>query len=482
LRELSSRDRNVELRAVLRAPRLTLAWALDERDDMRLNLSAVVWSVGVLAACQVAEPAASPTPTPTPAPVAVATASAPTAAPAAPASSAAPVAAPAPSPGARKFDEDVTFLSEHGAGVKVLQSTTGSRIAISGKYQARVMTSAVEAQGASLGFINRSFIEAGKTGTAFDNFGGEDRFWLGPEGGQFALYFPAGKPFEFGNWQTPHAFQEGEWQEKAASASASATTVTFARAFSVTNYAKTEFKVDVERKVSLLSGEQAKAALGLDVPAGVKWVGFSTENALTNKGTKAWTEDKGLPSVWILGMFNPAPGTRIIAPFDKSGTGEVVNDRYFGKIAADRLQVNQDKGFVVFKADGQSRGKIGLPPTRAKSVLGSYSSAGQVLTIVRFTKPAGAKRYVNNLWEVSKEPYGGDVANAYNDGPVEPGKPSLGGFYELESSSPAAALAPGAKLVHTHETYHFTGPKEALEAIARHVLGVSLTDVQNVAL
>jgi hypothetical protein len=378
----------------------------------------------------------------------------------------------------RKFSEDVEFLNQHGAAIKVLESATGGRIAVSGKYQARVMTSSVDPEGPSLGFVNRSFIEAGKTGTAFDNYGGEDRFWLGPEGGQYALYFAAGKPFEFGNWQTPHAFQEGEWQVK----SASAASIGFTRSFTLSNYAKTEFKVDVERKVSLLSGADAKTALGIDVPAGVKWVGFSTENAITNKGNKAWTEDKGLPSVWILGMFSPAPGTRIIAPFEKQGAGEVVNDRYFGKVSPERLQVNQDKGFVVFKADGQSRGKIGLSPSRAKSVIGSYSSSSQLLTIVRFTRPKDAKRYVNNLWEASKEPYGGDVSNAYNDGPVEPGKPSLGGFYELESSSPAAALAPGAKLVHTHETYHFTGSHEALAAIAQKVLGVNLADVESTSL
>ena len=74
---------------------------------------------------------------------------------------------------------------------------------------------------------------------------------------------------------------------------------------------------------------------------------------------------------------------------------------------------------------------------------------------------------------------GGDVSNAYNDGPVEPGKPSLGGFYELESSSPAAALAPGKSLVHVHETYHFTGTRGALETIAVKVLGVSLADVES---
>ena len=372
-----------------------------------------------------------------------------------------------------KFAEDVEFLSKHGA-IKVLESTAGGRIAVSGKYQARVMTSAVEATGASLGFVNRSFIEAGKTGTAFDNYGGEDRFWLGPEGGQYALYFPAGKPFEFGNWQTPSAFQEGEWLTKEG---ASATSVTFTRSMTLSNYAKTELVIDVERKLSVLGAEQAKTALGLEVPKDVKWVGFSSENTITNKGKKAWTQDKGLPSVWILSMFVPAPGTRVIAPFEKAGAGEIVNDRYFGKVPADRLVVNKDKGFALFKADGQLRSKIGLGPTRAKAVIGSYSVAGQLLTIARYTRPAGAKKYVNNLWEISKEPYGGDVNNAYNDGPVEPGKPSLGGFYELESSSPAAALAPGASLKHVHETYHFTGPREALEAISVKVLGVSLADV-----
>jgi hypothetical protein len=374
----------------------------------------------------------------------------------------------------KKFSEDVEFLSKYGP-VKVLESPSGGRIAISGKYQGRVMTSAVEATGASLGFVNRSFIEQGNTGTAFDNYGGEDRFWLGPEGGQYALYFAPGKRFEFSNWQTPPAFQEGEWLTKTG---ASALSVTFVRSLTLSNYAKAQFQLDVERKVAIATDEQAKAALGMDVPKGVKWVGFSSDNSVTNKGKKAWTEDKGLPSIWILGMFTPAPGTRVIAPFERNGAGEIVNDRYFGKVPADRLLVDEEKGFLLFKCDGQLRSKIGLGPARAKSVIGSYSAEGKLLTIVRYSRPAGAKRYVNNLWEVSKEPYGGDVNNAYNDGPVEPGKPSLGGFYELESSSPAAALGPGASIKHVHETYHFTGPREALEAISVKVLGVSLADVE----
>ena len=67
--------------------------------------------------------------------------------------------------------------------------------------------------------------------------------------------------------------------------------------------------------------------------------------------------------------------------------------------------------------------------------------------------------------------------NSYNDGPTEPGKPSLGGFYELETSSPAAALAPGATLVHTHRTIHVVAQENVLQPAATKALGVSLASV-----
>jgi len=367
------------------------------------------------------------------------------------------------------FASDVAFLSRFGQ-LKVLEAPGGGRVAVSAQYQARVMTSAVEPDGRSLGFVNRKFIEEGKTATQFDNYGGEDRFWLGPEGGQYALYFPPGKPFAFPNWQTPHAMQEGAWEAKESSASS----VTFVRRMDLTNYAGTVFSVGVERKVSLVGAGEANDRLGMTLPSGVKWVGFTTASTITNLGKVAWSEPKGLLSVWILGMFAPVPGTRVIVPFEKSGGGEIVNDRYFGKVPSDRLAVRSEEGFLLFKCDGQYRSKIGLGPARAKSVLGSYSDEAKLLTIVFYSKPAAATRYVNSMWEQQKEPYGGDVVNSYNDGPTEPGKASLGGFYEIESSSPAAALGPSEKLTHLHQTLHFSGPREALDAIAKKALGVSL--------
>jgi len=383
-----------------------------------------------------------------------------------------PAPSPAPASASKSFEEDVAFLSQHGP-IKVLTSANGGRIAVSSQYQARVMTSAVGEHQPSLGFINRQFIEAGQTGTAFDNYGGEDRFWLGPEGGQYGLYFPASKPFSFEFWQTPHAMQEGAWQVRAESP----TSITYAHAFSVSNYEQREFKLEVERKLTLLSPEQARERLGLPLPASLRWVGFSSENTLRNTGTDAWQEQSGLLSVWILGMFAPVAGTQVIIPFETAATGEIVNDRYFGKVPADRLLVNTQKGFLAFRADGHYRSKIGLGPARAKRALGSYSESAQLLTLVLYTKPNGATRYVNSMWERQAAPYAGDVINSYNDGPPAPGKPPLGGFYEIESSSPAAALAPGESLVHEHQTYHFSGPRADLELLAQHVLGVNLADL-----
>ena len=377
-----------------------------------------------------------------------------------------PLTVPTP---ARTFEADVAYLSEH-APVQVLTAANGGRIAISGAYQARVMTSAVAAGAESLGFINRSFIEAGQTGTPFDNYGGEDRFWLGPEGGQYGLYFPPAQPFTFDHWQTPHELQEGAWQPRAESP----TSVSYARTFSVRNYQAQEFRVEVARTITLLGPERASEQLGGPLPESVHWVGFSSENQLRNAGSAAWSEQSGLLSVWILGMFAPIPGTRVIIPFQTAGAGELVNDRYFGKVPADRLLVREREGYLLFRADGQYRSKIGLGPTRAKGVLGSYSEAAQLLTLVRYTKQPRATRYVNSMWEQQSLPYAGDEINSYNDGPSGPGKPGLGGFYEIESSSPAAALAPGQSITHVHQTYHFTGPRAELELIARRVLGVSL--------
>lgn len=371
------------------------------------------------------------------------------------------------------FADDLAFLRKHAEPL-VLESPAGGRVVVSPQYQGRVMTSAVSPDGASLGWIHRRFIEAGKTGTAFDNYGGEDRFWLGPEGGQFGLYFAPGAPFRFDAWQTPNAFQLGTWEAK----ERSNRHVVFARSLTLQNHSATQFAMDVRREISLLDAAQVQAKLGVAVPASVQWVAYQSDNRITNTGTAAWSEKTGLPSIWILAMYPPTEDTLVVVPFERKATGPIVNDAYFGKVPADRLQVREADGVLVFRCDGKHRSKIGLGPSRALSVAGSYAPSAKLLTIVQYDKPKGPGRYVNSMWELQKDPFAGDVVNSYNDGPTEPGKPALGGFYELETSSPGAALRPKQSLGHVHRTFHFVGEPALLDPIAKKVLGVEVSKLK----
>jgi hypothetical protein len=385
------------------------------------------------------------------------------------------VVSPSPAPqGPRSFDDDLALLQADGP-VDVLESPArageGGRIAVSARWQGRVMTSAVEPRGASLGFVHRAFLARRETGTAFDNPGGEDRFWLGPEAGPFGLYFAPGAAFGIAAWQVPHAMQEGAWEVRSRDASH----VTMTRAMHVVNWSRAEFDVAVERTVRVLSPADVAARFGAAPPDGVKWVAFETVNRITNAGARAWTPDRGLLSIWILGMYAPAADARVLVPFDPAGAGPIVDDAYFGKVPPDRLVVHEREGWLAFTADGQRRAKIGLGPARAREALGSYSPGARLLTVVRAARPAAAPHgYVNSRWEAQRDPYAGDVINAYNDGPVEPGKPSLGGFYEIETSSPAAALAPGESIEHAQATLHAVGDAAALEPLAKAALGIGL--------
>src|SRR4029453_11560101 len=83
-----------------------------------------------------------------------------------------PLASPTPAPRPATYMEDTDFLEKHGK-LYVLTTSSGGKVAASAQYQGRVMTSAVDLGGRSLGWINRAFIESGRSGTAFDNYGGE---------------------------------------------------------------------------------------------------------------------------------------------------------------------------------------------------------------------------------------------------------------------------------------------------------------------
>lgn len=381
------------------------------------------------------------------------------------------------------FSEDLDFLNEHTQ--VVLLKNGDAAVAVVPAYQARVMTSTFDIEsGPSLGWINRPVIERGllsdqeEKGTLEEHiyvFGGEERFWLGPEGGQYALFFPPGAKFEFSQWSTPAAIDTEAFEllDKTASSAK------FKHSTKLINHSGTEFVVDIDRTVRLLNQRDASKLLGIPLAGDLKMVAYETDNQITNAGTSPWEAESGLLSIWILGMYNPSPNTNVVIPFrsgDSKTLGPTVNDSYFGKVPDEYLKVGKQELF--FRGDGTRRGKIGITSQRSKGIAGSYDAAGQVLNIVTYNVQEAPHGFVNSMWELQDEPYAGDAINAYNDGSPEPGKPPLGPFYELETSSPAAALQPNEAMRHVQRTYHFNGTEADLDPIANHLLGVSLEAIR----
>jgi hypothetical protein len=375
------------------------------------------------------------------------------------------------------YAEDRDFLRQYTDCIE-LSSTDGSaRVAVVGAYQGRVMTSTARGEGGdSFGFIRRAAVASKTTVPHINVYGGEDRFWLGPEGGQFAIFFAPGAPFDLAHWQTPPVIDT----EPHALVQRSARSATFAARAHLRNWSGTTFDLAIERTVRLLDDNEIATLLAIELPRDAGVVAFATDNKVTNTGAEPWRKETGLLSIWILGMFKPSPTTTVVIPFsagDEAKLGAKVNDGYFGKVPGNRLAVRDD--VLFFAGDGQARGKIGIGPRRAKPCLGSYDAQRELLTLVCYTPPRADDPYVNSIWELQAEPYAGDVVNSYNDGPPAPGKPPLGPFYELETSSPALALAPGASFTHTSVTVHMQGSRAALAPIARHCLEVELADIVN---
>jgi hypothetical protein len=392
------------------------------------------------------------------------------------------LAAPHSAFSAPGYQEDLAFLRSHTGIVEL--SSGDARVAVAPAYQGRVMTSTADGT-AAFGWINPDVIstgikpEAERTDLArhIHVFGGEERLWFGPEGGPFALFFPPKVPQTFANWKTPPVIDTEVFEVVG---QATQTSVTFAKNFQLPNRAGTQFSMEAKRSVSLVPQDNLTEICGVKA---VAYTTTNTTNTIRNSGTNAWTKETGAPSIWLLGMYKPTPGTTIVVPFLPGSVeklGPKANTAYFGKIPDNRIAFTESALF--FKGDGNERGKLGIPPKRSKGIAGSWQSDSGTLTLVKISPPSdksGASwPYVDSQWKEDVDPFGGDVMNSYNDGPPEPGAKPLGPFYELESSSPALFLKPGESYTHTQTTIHMTGPRESLDAIARHNLGVGLDAIE----
>ena len=368
------------------------------------------------------------------------------------------------------FGYDLAFLKKHDDAVVL---TAGdAQIIVSPKYQGKVFTStAMGDSGLSFGWVNYKAFDA-KKDEHMNAYGGENRLWLGPEGGKFSLFFKPGAKMEFANWKTPDAYDSESWDVD----SKDSESVTMHKNMSLQNYAGTNLSLKIDRKVEIIARPQVFSSLHLTPDDSLHVVGYTTHNTLTNTGKDAWTEKTGMPCIWMLDMFKPSPATVIVVPYtnaNKESFDKVATTNYFGEISADRLK--HTDSVLYFRADGKSRGKLGIHPSKAKPMAGSYDALHKVLTIIMFEVNSSAK-YLNQEWRTDRAPFSGDAVNAYNDGPLADGS-QMGPFYELESVSPAAFLKAGDSLPHNHSVFHFTGSESALDHVSQKILGVSLNDI-----
>jgi hypothetical protein len=365
---------------------------------------------------------------------------------------------------------DLQFLQKYDSGLVQLKAGEAN-VLVSPKYQGKVFTSSASGEsGQSYGWINYKAFD-GPVNRHMNAYGGENRLWLGPEGGKYSLFFNPGDLMQFNNWKTPAAIDTEAWQV----VSSDEQSVLLQKNLLLKNYTGNLLAMQIDRSVNILAKDSIEKLLGVKLENKVQSVGYATSNKLTNTGKAEWTEQTGMPCIWILDMFNPSPSTTIVIPYKSSiNNAKVATTDYFGEIAADRIKLTGKN--LYFKADGKSRGKLGIAPSNVLPIAGSYDAMNNVLTITSFTVDNKA-RYLNQEWNTKKPAFSGDAMNAYNDGPLADGS-QMGPFYEIESVSPAAALKHGESLLHEHNVYHFSGDKSQLNTLSQKLLGASLDEIQ----
>ena len=382
----------------------------------------------------------------------------------------------------KTFGEDLEFLNQHLETI-VLRNAEGSAVVVVPKYQGRTMISTNAGDhGSSYGFINYDAVESDVIDPKINLYGGEDRLWVSPEGGQNSIFFEPGVEMSFANWRTPAELDS----EPFAVQTQTDSSVSMSKDALFTNWSGTKFNVQMDRTVVLLDSATASQKLGVDFSK-VKLVAHESHNSLINRGKTAWNPKTGLIGLWLICMSKPGAKATLFVPFnldsqESPNDDDIVTANYFGDLDETRLKIDREDKLVYFLGDGLLRSKLGISFGRVANIMGSWDEERKVLSIVNFNLPNSlpANGYNNNLWEMQDEPYAGDVINCYNDGVNDSGSGMVeGGFYEMETVSPALALAPGEGFTHIQRTLRMEGDRAELSAIAKSLFGVNLDQISS---
>jgi len=252
----------------------------------------------------------------------------------------------------KKFGEDLEFLNQHMETI-VLRNAEGAAIVVTPGLQGRTMISTNDGDlGGSYGFINYGEVESDVLDPQINLYGGEERLWVSPEGGQNSIFFEPGAEMTFANWRTPPEIDSESFNVQTQTDNS----VSMTKDALFTNWSGTKFNVQIDRTVVLLDSASAGQKLGADFSK-VKLVAHESHNTLINRGTAAWEPETGLIGLWMICMSKPGAKATLLMPYNP-GTDETLTDadivtaNYFGDLDETRLKVDRENKLVYFLGDG----------------------------------------------------------------------------------------------------------------------------------
>lgn len=348
------------------------------------------------------------------------------------------------------------------ADLEVLQNEH-AMIAVSGSYQTRIFTSTATGEsGRSYGWFNQTIIDEGNAATNMAGLGGESRLWFAPEWGPYSLCFEKGQAQTDANLRRPQDLNDKPFSI----IKKSKHSLTCEGNMQLKNDHDFIFDIGVKRTITLLSKKQIEQNLQFSLPNNLAYVGFSAENTIENIGQQPFKKETGLIGIWELGCMLTSPDNVVILPL--SHPIDSITE-YFAE-HTDHIHIKNQ--IAYYRADANGLSKIGIPPQYCQPIMGSYSPIQQQLNIVTFSFEKDGL-FVNSLPD-NTAPYQGDVINIFNG--VVNDRFDLP-FYEFESVASAKELQPQEKMRHIQTTYHFEGELDALDKVAKAVLGVSLNEI-----
>ncbi len=363
------------------------------------------------------------------------------------------------------FLEDLKFVEKFTK--PILLKSGESSILVTPDYEAIILTSTTSGNnGFSNGYLNQTQISENIIHAGGNQYGGEDRLWLAPLGSRFTLFYKQ-NPIEDENWFIPKAFDATPFSLN----SETSTSLSFQKEVLITNNIGTSFNIRINRDINIFSKTEIEKELNIKIGSALKHVGFQSKNTITNIGLD-WSEEKGLITPWVLGMYKGNNKSTAIFPYTESDSVTTKISTYLNDIKTDRLI--RKNGNVLFKTDGAYRSKIGLKPKNVLPIFGNYDGINEVLTVITFSFRKEERFLSSDDRDLESGLWNGDVINSYNNGENKDG---MATFFELESAAHGKTLKSNENITHTHKTFHFTGDKKELSKLCSKLFNIELKDL-----